>query len=70
MRRLEVLPKALREPLVDVFVLAAEGSVAEGSPAGLRSPGPWEQLAVRDANDQWTPEFLGVRLAMGMPPRP
>jgi tRNA1(Val) A37 N6-methylase TrmN6 len=58
-RRLEVVPKVGREPLVDVFALAREGAA-----------GAWERLVVRDADDQWTAEHLAVRLAMGMPPRP
>lgn len=66
-RRLEVVPKVGREALVDVFVLA-RGAVSAGA---RRDDAPaWERLVVRDGNDQWTTEFLEVRLAMGMPPRP
>lgn len=59
-RAVEVVPKRGREALVDVFALAVGASVAP----------LWEALVVRDASDQWTPEFLAVRLAMGMPPKP
>ncbi len=62
-RAVEVVPKVGREPLVDVFVLALEAAETIVTSA-------WETLVVRDAADQWTPEFLAVRLAMGMPPKP
>ena len=59
-RAVEVVPKVGREALVDVFVLAR----------GRGADAAWERLVVRDGADQWTPEFLAVRLAMGMPPKP
>lgn len=62
---LEAVPKVDRDPLVDVFVLA-HPSPTSATP----EPTVWRRLTVRDARDQWTPEFLAVRLAMGMPPRP
>jgi len=60
-RCVEVIPKQGRAALVDVFVL---------NRSDPRTKPVWEQLVVRDAHDQWTPAFLTVRLAMGMPPRP
>ena len=57
------MPKVGREPLIDVFVLALEAAETIVTSA-------WQTLVVRDAVDQWTPEFLAVRLAMGMPPKP
>lgn len=62
-RCLEAVPKRDRAPLVDVFVLAADAPNAA-------SAALWERLVVRDRDDQWTPEFLALRLSMGMPPRP
>jgi len=62
-RQLEVIPKVAREALIDVFVLAR-------SRDPVATPPFLEQLVVRDRLDQWTPAFLAVRLAMGMPPRP
>lgn len=61
LRAIEIVPKQGRDALVDVFVLGRAS-------AGARPA--WERLVVRDGRDQWTPEFLAVRLAMGMPPRP
>lgn len=58
----EALPKVDRAPLVDVFVLA--------HPTATTPAPTWRRITVRDERDQWTPEFLAVRLAMGMPPRP
>lgn len=55
-----VVPKVGKPALVDVDVFAA------GSPAGPRTD---HRLVVRDADDQWTAEFVAVREAMGFPPR-
>ena len=57
--RLQVVPKELKPVLFSVEVFRHE-------------PGPTreEQLVVRDTEDQWTPEFRAVRLAMGMPATP
>lgn len=59
-RAIEVVPKVRKDALVDVFVL----DIAAGTNA------TFERLVVRDKQDQWTPEFLALRLAMGMPPKP
>lgn len=60
---LEVTPKLGRDPLVDVFAV-----VHRGAPALNPLPVPGK-LTVRDAQDQWTPAFLALREAMGLPPR-
>jgi tRNA1(Val) A37 N6-methylase TrmN6 len=60
---LEVTPKLGRDPLVDVFAV-----VHRGQPDLEELPVP-SRLTVRDAGDQWTPDFLAVREAMGLPPR-
>lgn len=56
---LDVIPREGKDVLVMVDVMA-------------RQPAPLVEstLTVRDAQSRWTPEFLGVRAAMGMPPRP
>lgn len=56
---LDVIPREGKDVLVMVDVLA-------------RAPSPLvtRQLTVRDAASKWTPEFLAVREAMGMPPKP
>ncbi len=55
----DVVPRAGKDPLVMIDVLA-------------REPGPRvdRTLIVRDAASQWTAEFRAVREAMGMPSRP
>jgi tRNA1(Val) A37 N6-methylase TrmN6 len=59
---LEVVPKVGRDPLVDVFTLARTGM---RPPAAPSEP---SRLTVRDADDQWTPDFLALRADMGLPP--
>ncbi len=59
-RWMDVVPRVGKAPLVSVFSAQRESCVATQAPA----------LVVRDAKGQWTEEFLTVRAAMGMPPRP
>ena len=54
--RVVVIPKAGKAPLFTVEV-ARDGASAQRE----------ETLVVRGADDQWTPQFLAVRTAMGMP---
>ncbi len=56
---LDVVPRAGKDVLVMVDVMA-------------RKPAPLitRELVVRDAQSKWTPAFLEVRAAMGMPPQP
>ncbi|MBS1153877.1 MAG: hypothetical protein H6Q89_5575 [Myxococcaceae bacterium] len=56
----DVVPKAGKAALVSVFCAQRAACVPQPLPA----------LQVRDAAGQWTAEFLAVRSAMGMPPRP
>lgn len=60
---LEVTPKLGRDPLIDVFAVAHRGQ-----PRSLGLPIA-DTLTVRDAHDQWTPDFLALRETMGLPPR-
>lgn len=55
-RRVEVVPRVGKAPLIDVYVL----SRAVATPS-------FETLAVRGTNEQWTPEFIRVRETLGMP---
>lgn len=55
-----VVPREGKAPLVSVF--AARRARWDA--------GPLPALVVRDRAGQWTPEFLALRAAMGMPPRP
>ena len=59
-RRMEVVPRAGKAPLVSVFSAQREVCKAQQLPA----------LVVRDGSGQWTEAFLAVRQLMGMPPRP
>lgn len=55
-----VVPRTGKAPLITVF-------------SARRPPGPSRELpalVVRDAVGEWTPTFLALRAAMGMPPRP
>lgn len=56
---LDVIPREGKDVLVNVDVLA-------------RAPLPRvdRSLVVRDAASRWTPQFLSLRAAMGMPPKP
>lgn len=56
---LDVVPREGKGVLVMVDVLARE-----------HLPQVRRQLVVRDAASKWTPQFLEVRAAMGMPPQP
>ncbi|TVR02075.1 MAG: SAM-dependent methyltransferase [Deltaproteobacteria bacterium] len=58
-RRVTVVPREGKEPLLFVAVLAA----------GARSTRE-DTLVVRDARGQWTPSFVALRERMGMPPAP
>ncbi len=62
-RQLAVVPKAGKDALVDVFVLARTPSLTAATP-------DWETLVVRDPHDQWTPAFRDVRRTMGLPSEP
>jgi tRNA1Val (adenine37-N6)-methyltransferase len=55
-RQIEVIPRAGKQPLIDVYVLA-------------RGPCETSQqtLVVRGADEQWTEDFVRVRETMGMP---
>jgi tRNA1(Val) A37 N6-methylase TrmN6 len=57
--RTTVVPRTGKAPLIEVHVLAWEPA-----PTVERS------LVVRDEHGQWTPGFLGLREAMGLPPPP
>jgi tRNA1Val (adenine37-N6)-methyltransferase len=59
-RWVDVIPREGKQPLVSVFSAQRSACVAEQQPP----------LKVRDGSGQWTAEFLSVRAAMGMPPRP
>lgn len=56
--RLQVIPKAGKAPLFTVEVARPDSSERRE-----------EQLVVRDAADQWSPQFRAVRAAMGLPDR-
>jgi tRNA1(Val) A37 N6-methylase TrmN6 len=58
-RRLHVIPKRGKPPLVSVWTFTRE-----------RGPLDRAGLVVRDALDQWTPEFRAVRDELGMPSSP
>lgn len=57
--RVNVVPREGKAPLLVLYVTAWE-------------PGPGREwtFAVRDAAGAWTPEFVEVRTAMGLPPSP
>jgi tRNA1(Val) A37 N6-methylase TrmN6 len=61
LERLDVIPREGKPPLVTIFT-------------ARRGRGAWPDVAtrvvVRDATGAWTPDFAGVRRAMGMPDRP
>jgi tRNA1(Val) A37 N6-methylase TrmN6 len=57
--RLEVVPREGKAPLVLVDTFSA-----------AKGPSREARITVRDRDGQWTPEFLAVRAAFGMPPRP
>ncbi len=59
-RWFDVIPRAGKAALVSLFCARRES----------RTPERLAGLVVRNASGQWTPEFLGVRELMGMPPRP
>ena len=59
LEHLAVVPREGKAPLVMVDVFAHAPSQRRDS-----------TLTVRNASGQWTPEFRGVREAMGMPPTP
>jgi tRNA1Val (adenine37-N6)-methyltransferase len=61
-RHVEVIPRADKSPLVDVYVLAHPGRAEP-----LRGR---DTLVVRGRDEQWTPEFSRVRQVMGLPPAP
>ncbi|HEX2686645.1 MAG TPA: methyltransferase [Kofleriaceae bacterium] len=58
--RWAIVPRADKDPLVLVDVLARPGA---------RAPAP-HQLVVRDRDGRWTPEFQRVRGDLGMPTMP
>lgn len=55
-RQVEVVPRVGKSPLIDVYVLARTSETPV-----------FETMAVRGADEQWTPEFIRVRETMGMP---
>jgi len=57
--RVELVPRAGKDPLLALHVCAWE-------PA----PRVDRQLTVRDESGAWTPEYVEVRRAMGLPPSP
>jgi tRNA1Val (adenine37-N6)-methyltransferase len=59
-RQVDVIPREGKAPLISVFC-------AQRSPCEAPAP---EALVVRDCHGQWTPEFVAVRRAMGMPSAP
>jgi tRNA1Val (adenine37-N6)-methyltransferase len=61
-RHVEVIPRALKQPLIDVYVLRRAGE----TPDELRR----ETLVVRGEDSQWTVDFLALREEMGLPPAP
>ena len=61
-RWVEVVPRAFKAPLVDVYVLS-RGS--DRGPSIER-----ETLTVRGLDEQWTPAFVALRDAMGIPSAP
>ena len=58
-RSLDVIPREGKPPLLTVFAAQRAKCVAQA-----------RALVVRDLWGQWTPQFLEVRVAMGMPPAP
>ncbi|MBL8678117.1 MAG: methyltransferase domain-containing protein [Myxococcales bacterium] len=61
-RWVEVVPRAFKAPLVDVYVLARRAS----APSTVER----ETLVVRGLDEQWTPAFVALRDAMGIPSAP
>src|SRR5262249_12273173 len=65
-RTIEVVPRAGKAPLFSVYVLRhARESVRGHERGGIVAA---ERLVVRDGAGRWTPAFLALRAAMGMPP--
>jgi tRNA1(Val) A37 N6-methylase TrmN6 len=58
-RRLDVIPRIGKAPLISIAVLGFAASDARA-----------ETVAVRDEHGQWTPWFREVRERMGLPPAP
>jgi tRNA1Val (adenine37-N6)-methyltransferase len=61
-RRVDVVPRAGKAPLIVLHVMRRAGQPG----AAARH----DAITVRDAQGQWTPEFLPIRFAMGLPPQP
>lgn len=61
--RVEVVPRAGKAALFAVYTFGAAADARTDEDA------PWSTLVVRDRGGQWTPEFVAVRTAMGMPAR-
>jgi tRNA1(Val) A37 N6-methylase TrmN6 len=65
-RRVDVIPRAGKAPLLVLDVLERRGA----RDAASAPPAPrHDALTVRDARGQWTEEFRAIRHAMGLPPR-
>lgn len=64
LRRVDVIPRAGKAPLLVLDVMERRG--AGGGAPTLRH----DAITVRDGHGQWTREFLRVRAAMGLPPAP
>jgi tRNA1Val (adenine37-N6)-methyltransferase len=62
----EIVPREGKPPLVTVFTLRHARAPNDGG----HWPDTTTLLVVRDTKGAWTPEFAGVRRAMGMPDRP
>jgi tRNA1Val (adenine37-N6)-methyltransferase len=62
-RRVDVVPRAGKAPLLVLDVLERRGAGGAAAPT-LRH----DSITVRDEHGQWTPAFQGVRAAMGLPP--
>jgi hypothetical protein len=62
LRWVEVIPRAHKRALIDVYVLRTKRWTAD-TPTR-------ETLVVRTLDGQWTPEFARVRDAMGIPSAP
>jgi tRNA1(Val) A37 N6-methylase TrmN6 len=60
-RRLDVIPRAGKEPLIQVFAFGR--ATPEDAPTIVDEP-----LVVRERDLHWTPAFAQLRLDMGLPP--
>ena len=64
-RRVDVIPRAGKAPLLVLNVLERRAAHAASLPAARH-----DAITVRDQRGQWTEDFRAVRDAMGLPPPP